>query len=610
MLSNGNRRISSITLSTLLAVALSFFPALTDANDDPPVTLPLPDMPDGSHVCGTMFVLDLIELEKLESDQQQQQQQFIDPNGDDYEVGDRETFYVVNFEESGTTPEYDKVEFELRAKTDKSEIWVDVDEWEDPIEQEHVDEVLQEQDEQTAEDSWDPESGIIEVGQELFGDPPDFDESGRLKTFLVDIQDGWDEEEGGAFIAGYFSPTDQSTVNPNSNGADIIYINTYPGMYRGDREPDPSRRFGTIAHEYQHLIHYNYNNLNTFQNEGQSEFAELISGYNARTMHWLDEPEEVDGTVDVDSGPEGLYRWRRNSDDVLLDYQRAQLLHSYIYQRTDTESAGAVTRAESDGKEAYREVLEEFDLEWETVLRDFQVANRANNPDIADGQYSYSLPQLSDVRAEGIGNSHSSPLVRLEESAQDVEVEVFYGGGFYSRFEDPEDLEIELSGDDDVKWAAILEGGDTDAEVEILEEGTEGFQGQYDEIVLVGSNTRELGSDEESPGSRMYEYSFEFGVATSIAGDGELPQDYKLGNAYPNPFNPATVIQYHLPEEAEVRLTVYDLTGRQVTTLVNETQQAGEHQATFDAEDLASGTYIYRIQANDWTASGKMMLIK
>ena len=607
MFINGNRRISKIPLLIQISVLLSLFPAMIEANDDPPVVTPLPNMPDGTHVCGTTFILGLIDLEDLESDYHQQ---LIDPNGDEYEVGDRENFFVVNFEESSTTTEYDEVEFELRAKSDKSEIWVDVDEWEDPIEQEHVDEVLQEQDEQTAEDSWNPDEGIVEVGQELFGDPPDFDDSGRVKTFLVDIQDGWDEDEGGAFIAGYFSPTDQTSLHPNSNEADIIYINTYPGMYRGDQEPNPSRRFGTIAHEYQHLIHYNYNNLNIFQNEGQSEFAELIKGYDARTMHWLDDPEEVDGTVEIDSGPEGLYRWRRGSDDVLMDYQRAQLLHSYIYERTDAELAGAVTRASSDGKDAYREVLDEFDLEWELILRDFQITNRSNNPDIADGRYSYSLPQLTDLRAEGIGNSHSPPLVRLDDSAEDEEVELLYGGGFYSRFDDPEDLEIELSGEEHVKWAAILEGGDTDAEVEILEEGTEGFRGEFDEIILVGSNTREQGTDEENPGSRTYAYSFQYGVATSIVEDGELPQEYKLGNAYPNPFNPATEIQYQVPKEADVRLTVYDVTGQEVAILVSETQQAGEHQATFDAEKLSSGTYIYRIQANDWTASGKMMLIK
>lgn len=600
---------SPIFFSTLLF----FYILLNSTNyaqaDDPPVTLPLPGMPDGSHVCGTSIVLDIIDLDDLNMDQQNHQQ-FIDPNGDDPEVGDRRDFYVVNFEESSSTTEYDEVEFELRAISDQSEIWVDVSEWEDPINQDVVDAVLKEQDEQTAQDSWNPDRGIIDIGKELFGDPPDFDGSGRLKTLLVDIQDGWSEEEGGGFIAGYFHPGDQNALYMNSNQADIIYINTYPGMYREGEEPDASQRFGTLAHEYQHLIHHSYGNLNTFQNEGQSELAELIKGYDARTMHWLDKPEEIDGTVDVESGPEGLYRWRRNSSDVLMDYQRAQLLHSYVYERTDAETAAGVTKASSSGKDAYLEALSEYDLEWEPFLRDFQITNRVNNPDISDERYSYSLPPLTNVRAEGIGITHSRPLLRTDRSVEDETVEVFYGGGFYSRFEDPEDLEIDLQGDDYVKWAAILDGGDTDTEVTLLDEGTEWFDGVYDEIVLVGANTREQGLDEENPGSRTYEYSYEYGVISQIAGEDDLPQEYELGRAYPNPFNPTTGIHYELPEEAEVQLTVYDVTGREIATLVNETQPAGKYQITFEAINLATGTYIYRITANDWSDSGKMMLVK
>lgn len=595
------------------SILLLLFILLSSINnalaDDPPVTLPLPGMPDGSHVCGTSIVLDIIDLDDFNSDQQNRPQ-LIDPNGDDPEVGDRRNFNVVNFEDSGTTTEYDEIEFELRAISEHSEIWVDINEWEDPIDQSVVDAVLKEQDEQTAQNSWNPDRGIIDIGQELFGDPPDFDGSGRLKTLLVDIQDGWSEEEGGGFIAGYFNPGDQSSLYLNSNQADIIYINTYPGMYREGEEPDASQRFGTLAHEYQHLIHHRYGNLNTFQNEGQSEFAELIKGYDARTMHWLEKSEEIDGTAEVESGPEGLYRWRRYSSDVLMDYQRAQLLHSYVYERTDAETAAGVTRASSSGKEAYLEALNEYGVEWETFLTDFQITNRANNPEISDERYSYNLPQLTDVSAGGIGNTHSGRLLRTERALENETVEVYYGGGFYSKFEEPENLEIELQGDDYVKWAAILEGGDTGAEVKLLDEGTEWFDGVYDEIVLVGANTREEGLDEENPGSRTYEYSYEYGVVSQVAEDVDYPQEFELGRAYPNPFNPATGIQYKLPEEAEVQLTVYDVTGRQIATLVDEIQPAGEYQITFEAADLASGTYIYRITANEWSDSEKMILVK
>lgn len=600
-------------MSKIISPAVVLVILLLTANvasaDDPPITVPLPGMPDGSHVCGSMFVWELVDLDELESRQEQSQQ--LTPD-DDPEVGDRREFYVVNFENSGTTTEYDEVTFELRARSELSEIWVEVDEMGDgKISDDVVQDIHRELDERTAEDSWDPESGIIEIGRQLFGDPPDFDESGRLKTLLVDIQDGWDPEEGGGFIAGFFNPVDQQAIHRNSNQADIIYINTYPGIYTDDREADASRRFGTLAHEYQHLIHHNYGQLNLFQNEGQSEFAEVIKGYDARTMRWLDRPEEIDGTVTADSGPSGLYRWRSSSSDVLLDYQRAQLLHSYVFERTDAAAAGGVTRASSDGKEAYMEVLENFDIDWEEFLRDFQIANRVNDPAISDGKFAYTLPTLSHVRATGIGAEHSSLTASIAGSVQNtMDVEVMYGGGYYSWFQDPHDLKIDLNGEDYIKWSAILTGGDAGKEVTRLEEGSNLLEGSYDEIVLVGANTRETENDENDPGSRNYNYSYEYGAPNIVDADSDLPDDYQLFDAYPNPFNPQTVIRYHLPEISDVRLEVYNALGQQVATLVNERQEAGRYQRVFDAAGLAGGTYIYRLTANDWSRSAAVTLIK
>ena len=79
---------------------------------------------------------------------------------------------------------------------------------------------------------------------------------------------------------------------------------------------------------------------------------------------------------------------------------------------------------------------------------------------------------------------------------------------------------------------------------------------------------------------------------------------------YPNPFNPSTEIRFELPEAADVRLTVYDLTGREVGRIYDQRLEAGAHEATFDAANLPSGVYVYRFTAGDWTESGKMVLLK
>jgi len=97
---------------------------------------------------------------------------------------------------------------------------------------------------------------------------------------------------------------------------------------------------------------------------------------------------------------------------------------------------------------------------------------------------------------------------------------------------------------------------------------------------------------------------------TVSVSESDLPRVFALHANYPNPFNPVTVIPYDLPEDAWVRITVYDVLGRRVYTVVNAQMQAGRHAATFDAARLSSGAYIYRIEAGSYVKSRKMMLVK
>ncbi len=90
----------------------------------------------------------------------------------------------------------------------------------------------------------------------------------------------------------------------------------------------------------------------------------------------------------------------------------------------------------------------------------------------------------------------------------------------------------------------------------------------------------------------------------------ELPTEYALSNAYPNPFNPTTTIEYTLPKSREVRLTVYNLLAEEVTSLVDDFQQAGNHQVIWDASNFTSGIYFYRLQAGDFVQTRKMVLLK
>jgi photosystem II stability/assembly factor-like uncharacterized protein len=103
-------------------------------------------------------------------------------------------------------------------------------------------------------------------------------------------------------------------------------------------------------------------------------------------------------------------------------------------------------------------------------------------------------------------------------------------------------------------------------------------------------------------GSFSYSHVIEVEVGT--------PMTFDLSQNYPNPFNPSTTISYKIPENATVSLKIFDVTGTEVMTLVNEKQDAGSYTINFDAKTFASGMYIYTIKAGDYTATKKMMLMK
>ena len=91
---------------------------------------------------------------------------------------------------------------------------------------------------------------------------------------------------------------------------------------------------------------------------------------------------------------------------------------------------------------------------------------------------------------------------------------------------------------------------------------------------------------------------------------GIAPAEYSLSQNYPNPFNPYTQIDFSIKKAGRVSIKVYDMLGREVATLVDDNMQAGTYKARFDGAQLASGIYMYRIMAEDYTAIKKMVLLK
>ena len=92
--------------------------------------------------------------------------------------------------------------------------------------------------------------------------------------------------------------------------------------------------------------------------------------------------------------------------------------------------------------------------------------------------------------------------------------------------------------------------------------------------------------------------------------NGLIPEDFSIHSIYPNPFNPVTNIIYGLPEHVNVQIIVYDLSGKQVETLINEFQTPGYHSVNWDADNLPTGVYFVKMMTTKFTKTQKLMLVK
>lgn len=111
--------------------------------------------------------------------------------------------------------------------------------------------------------------------------------------------------------------------------------------------------------------------------------------------------------------------------------------------------------------------------------------------------------------------------------------------------------------------------------------------------------------------SEYVKYIFENNLTVSVQNVlQEVPSTYNLAQNYPNPFNPSTTISYSIPEAGDVKLSVFDMMGREVMTLVNEFRHAGSYEAILNADRFASGTYFYRFETGNYISAKKMVYLK
>jgi hypothetical protein len=185
------------------------------------------------------------------------------------------------------------------------------------------------------------------------------------------------------------------------------------------------------------------------------------------------------------------------------------------------------------------------------------------------------------------------------------------------------------------KFLAITNGRDPSARLIAL--GADFPNNWPEDISLIGPSTPKLGNNPNEDGAGKVVYDpYNNALIVLAANNGlasislinviaewdttvvkvnhqsgvTIPKDYVLEQNYPNPFNPTTRIRFGLPKAGFVRLRLYDILGRIVSTLVEEQKDAGHYSVDFDAYDLSTGVYLYRLEVNQITLQRKMILVK
>jgi hypothetical protein len=358
-----------------------------------------------------------------------------------YTVGVQETFWVYNFEQQ----RFDTVGAELRRIGALSYVWVAVRELQNNhVTTTEVDEIGRTLESTTPARSIDSTKGILQIDRQVFGDPPNINAQfekgkgdGRTHFLICDIQDGWDGF--GSFVAGFFISVDvdpNSGFQGNSNRRDMLYIDSYPSIFFNNTRRT-SLVLPTLAHEFQHLIHWNYDPHEiTFFNEGLSEYAEALCGYSLRS---------ATGYLRDTNVP--LLSWSRSLDD----YGRAALWTRFIAEQYGLPFLRRFTQHPMNGVPGFEMSLSDVGIaaSFDMTAQNFFTANWIG---------ANSLAPPSNRYTSAIGGRPALSSRYLDPNAT-ANGDVVQQGARYLEFSPgAKDFRITFSGDFGLKVRAVETG--------------------------------------------------------------------------------------------------------------------------------------------------------
>ena len=455
------------------------------------------------------------------------------------------SFYIYD-DITASTPELIEVSFNKVKVQENIIVYAEATEMENNhVSGDDVDKIIEALLYQTPSGSINPDKGILTNEIDIFGQLPDINNDGKLLVLLTDIRDDYDADDNPVYIAGYFDPRDQIRNSGKGNFGDILYIDTNPGKIYDEFT------LGIVAHELQHLIHYGTDSdESTWLNEGMSEFAMFILGFDGRSFGPF--------LRDTNNPLTGF-------DNTIADYAKVRLWTIYCYYQFGLDLIKAVHHSTTNSLESYDQALRSMvpEMGIEKVMGNWFVANLINDPNIDNGEYGYDGEQISELYSDYFYGS-------FEENDK-IELNVKNSAAQYIRFFAGKDLrfDMEFSVSTDFNMAIVKESNSTS--VEFVNLGTSPYQFSdpsfglsYNKLTFIPYWTRYSVTEREK--NISFTAHLVGGIEeTEIINSGDLTYYIQLNNARAaekiDPFNGGLYrlagVKFNVGTDDEVTVKIY-----------------------------------------------------
>ncbi len=411
----------------------------------------------------------------------------------------------------------------------------------------------------------------------------------------------------GNAYGGYYYANSTTNGGPNRPTFEWIDISTTGTDVYGDLSGGDGYAGGTDGYDFGFSFPFFGNTYTKFwiAADGFISLGSDHDSYNNQNIPSTTTPNDLIAVFWDDLNPSSIpsggldphIYYQTYADKVVITYE-----HVYDYGAGDSGgwiTAQAILFSNGTIKLQYKEHGSSMDLASCTV-------GIENNDGTVALNYLYNGtggPLFDNTKESGLALQISQ-----NESATPVELSSFVAT-------------IDKEGAVELKWTTATEVNTAMFEVErsVAEENGEV---QWETIATVeasgnSNSPKEYSYKDELSRSGKYNYRLkmidldgQFKYSNIVEVTANIVLKYELSQNYPNPFNPTTTIKYSLKKGGKVNISVYNALGQKVTELVNKVQEAGKYKVKFNASNLASGVYFYRIQSGDFVAVKKMLLLK